>query len=83
MNTTKHEGSCLCGSVKLEVLGAPATAGICHCESCRIWHAAPFNAWTLWKNENVRITQGEALATHARVRVLSVNDDHTLTISQV
>ncbi|MGY8696973.1 MAG: GFA family protein [Verrucomicrobiia bacterium] len=55
------EGRCLCGSVKLEVSGPPKTAGICHCESCRSWHAAPLNSWALWKNENVAIVEGEAL----------------------
>lgn len=32
--------------------------GYCHCNSCRSWSAAPVNAFTLWKPENVRITSG-------------------------
>jgi hypothetical protein len=32
--------------------------GYCHCESCRSWSAAPVNAFTLWKPESVRVTQG-------------------------
>ncbi len=61
MNSTEFEGNCLCGGVKLKVAGLPKTAGICHCESCRRWHAAPLNAWALWGNENVTVTQGEEL----------------------
>ncbi len=59
MSSTEFEGSCLCARVKLKVVGLPKTAGICHCESCRRWHAAPINAWALWRNENVTVTQGE------------------------
>jgi hypothetical protein len=44
--------------VKLAVSGEPAAMGYCHCESCRRWSAAPVNAFTLWKPELVRVTQG-------------------------
>jgi len=32
--------------------------GYCHCNSCRSWSAAPVNAFTLWKPENVKVTTG-------------------------
>ena len=32
--------------------------GYCHCDSCRHWSAGPVNAFTLWKSDAVRITQG-------------------------
>jgi hypothetical protein len=32
--------------------------GYCHCNSCRSWSAAPVNAFTLWKPENVEVTKG-------------------------
>ena len=32
--------------------------GYCHCNSCRAWSAAPVNAFTLWKPENVKVTKG-------------------------
>ncbi len=51
-------GSCFCGAVELEVIGAPEAAGYCHCRSCRSWSGAPVNAFTLWKPEAVRITRG-------------------------
>lgn len=53
-----YEGSCFCGAVKFTVSGAPAAMGYCHCESCRHWSAGPVNAFTLWKPEALRITQG-------------------------
>ena len=53
-------GSCFCGAVRFTVSGEPAAMGYCHCESCRSWSAAPVNAFTLWKPEQVRVTQGEA-----------------------
>jgi hypothetical protein len=52
-------GQCYCGAVKVEVAGDPVGAGYCHCKNCRSWSAAPVNAFTLWKPEAVRVTQGE------------------------
>jgi len=55
---TVHEGKCFCGAVEFEVQGSPEAMGYCHCQSCRSWSAAPVNAFTLWKPENVRVTKG-------------------------
>jgi hypothetical protein len=62
--TDKHTGTCFCGAVALEVTGAPEAMGYCHCGSCRSWSAGPVNAFTLWKPERVRITQGEESLGH-------------------
>jgi len=59
-----HGGSCFCGEVKVEVTGAPEAMGYCHCASCRSWSGGPVNAFTLWKPENVKITQGENMVGH-------------------
>ena len=32
--------------------------GYCHCGSCRSWSGGPVNGFTLWKPENVHITEG-------------------------
>jgi hypothetical protein len=32
--------------------------GFCHCSSCRSWAAAPINAFTLWKPNDVKVTMG-------------------------
>lgn len=53
-----YEGECFCGAVKLSVSGDPEGMGYCHCQSCRSWSGGPVNGFTLWKPENVAITQG-------------------------
>jgi hypothetical protein len=55
---TTYTGSCFCGAVQFTVTGAPAAMGYCHCDSCRRWSAGPVNAFTLWKPDALRITQG-------------------------
>ena len=54
-----HKGMCFCGTVEVEVTGAPEGMGYCHCESCRSWSAGPVNAFTLWKPDSVKITKGK------------------------
>lgn len=53
-----YTGECFCGAVQFEASGAPAAMGYCHCESCRHWSAGPVNAFTLWKPEAFKVTQG-------------------------
>jgi hypothetical protein len=53
------EGQCYCGAVKIVVTGDAEGAGYCHCASCRSWSAGPVNAFTLWKPEAVKVTQGD------------------------
>lgn len=55
-----YTGECFCGAVKIAVSGEPEGMGYCHCRSCRSWSGGPVNAFTLWKPENVRITEGES-----------------------
>jgi hypothetical protein len=52
------KGECFCGTVKLEVSGAPEGMGYCHCRSCRSWSGGPVNAFTLWQPEAVKVTAG-------------------------
>ena len=59
-----YQGHCFCGAVEIEVNGAPEAMGYCHCNACRSWSAAPVNAFTLWKPENVRVTTGAGLVGH-------------------
>jgi hypothetical protein len=59
-----HVGRCFCGAVEVEVTGQPEAMGYCHCSSCRSWSAGPVNAFTLWKEDAVKVTAGaEHLAT--------------------
>src|SRR5438046_2726750 len=54
-----YKGQCFCGAVTIEVTGDPEGAGYDHCGPCRSWSAGPGNAFTLWKPEAVKVTQGE------------------------
>ena len=54
-----YTGQCSCGAVTIAVTGDPEGAGYCHCAACRSWSAGPVNAFTLWKPEAVKVTQGE------------------------
>lgn len=54
----RHEGGCLCGSVRYEVEGAPLASGICHCRSCRRAASAPTLPFLVFAADRFRITQG-------------------------
>lgn len=56
-----HRGGCFCGAVQIAVHGPPVAVGICHCESCRRWLAAPVNAWAVWPDAKVEVSAGEDL----------------------
>ena len=53
-----HTGTCFCGAVTIEVTGVPVEMGYCHCGSCRSYSGAPVSAFILWKEEDVKVTQG-------------------------
>ena len=65
-----HVGSCFCGAVKLEVSGEPQGMGYCHCASCRSWSGGPVNAFSLWRPEDVKVSQGaEHIITYNKTEV--------------
>jgi hypothetical protein len=55
---SSYTGKCFCGAVEVSVSGNPVIMGYCHCRSCRDWSAAPVNAFTIWKPENVNVIKG-------------------------
>ena len=59
--TEEYKGTCYCGSVEVTVEGPPKSSAICHCRSCRKWHAAPINAWSIWRGDNVSISGGPVI----------------------
>lgn len=64
---SSYSGSCFCGAVQFTVTGEPVAMGYCHCDSCRKWSAGPVNAFSLWKPESVRITQGaDKIGTYSK-----------------
>jgi hypothetical protein len=60
-STSRYEGACFCGAVRIAVSGGPTAMGYCHCESCRQWSASPLNAFALWPRDAVSVTHGEQL----------------------
>jgi hypothetical protein len=65
-----YAGECFCGAVKVEVTGAPEGMGYCHCRSCRSWSGGPVNAFSLWKPDAVKVTQGaESVATYQKTPI--------------
>jgi hypothetical protein len=65
-----YQGTCLCGTVQIEVAGRPSAMGYCHCRSCRSWSGGPVNAFTLWPPEAVTVTRGEThLATYTKTKL--------------
>ena len=62
-----YRGSCFCGEVEVEIVGAAVTQLVCHCTVCRSWSAAPMTGATLFRPEDVRITKGaDSLRRYAR-----------------
>ena len=53
-----YTGTCFCGQVEVKVTGEPVVMGYCHCDSCREWSAAPVNAFSIWKPEQVEVVRG-------------------------
>jgi hypothetical protein len=56
-----HRGQCFCGAIEIEASGEPSVQGYCHCESCRTMSGAPLRGFTLWPQDNVRVTRGGEL----------------------
>ena len=79
MSVTKR--ACACGTVQLELDGAPIVVAQCHCTSCRIagqrlaqLPGAPAGTGTtdgtdyvLWRKDRLRITSGHAALRHFRL----------------
>lgn len=43
-NTSKHQSSCLCGSIQITVAEINPNFTVCHCQGCRTWGGAPYFA---------------------------------------
>ena len=76
MNQEKnHKGSCFCGAVEFRLSGVPEAMAYCHCDSCRHWSAGPVSAFTLWKPDNMEITQGMDKIASYNKNPLTDNED--------
>jgi hypothetical protein len=66
-----HNGTCFCGAVEIEAVGAPVEMGYCHCADCRAYSGAPLVAFSLWPADAVRITLGAELVGRVNKRGFS------------
>jgi hypothetical protein len=48
----------------MEMNGDPVDMGYCHCANCRRYSGAPFNAFTLWKADDLKVTKGSNVLGH-------------------
>lgn len=56
---TKHEGECHCGKVKFQLSReAPLASKLCHCTTCQLQHAAPFQWAAIFHKEDINFTHG-------------------------
>lgn len=62
-STSKLNGSCLCGSVRVEATPKSHSIGACHCDMCRKWGGMPFLAAEC--EDNVRFTGDEHIAVYS------------------
>ena len=68
-NASEYKGNCFCNAIQFIVRGEPAAMGYCHCNDCRHWSAGPINAFTLWKSNSLKVTQGEnKIATYNKTK---------------
>ena len=56
--SSKHEGGCLCGSVRYRVTGDPTWVGACHCKQCQRGTGTAFATVALFPDSQVEITCG-------------------------
>ena len=57
-------GSCLCGSVRIQVADRFGFVGYCHCSECRKWSGSAFATGALVSPEDFSIASGEALVSY-------------------
>lgn len=54
-----YKVQCDCGSVHLEMSGAPRVHAFCHCEDCRNLLDVPYHSINAWDADKVAITSGD------------------------
>ncbi|CAA9563055.1 hypothetical protein AVDCRST_MAG81-811 [uncultured Synechococcales cyanobacterium] len=59
MKTT--EISCLCGAVKVQLMGEPITQFYCHCDDCQAMSGGAYIGISIYPLDAVAVTQGELI----------------------
>jgi hypothetical protein len=60
MKTTRIE--CLCGTVKVELLGEPKAEFYCHCDDCQAAHGAAYLSIQMYPAAAVNVIEGNPLS---------------------
>jgi hypothetical protein len=53
------QATCNCGSVKLEISGAPVAQFYCHCDDCQAVHGAAYVPVVMFPTDTVRVAAGD------------------------
>jgi hypothetical protein len=51
-------GGCHCGEIRYEAHGEALTHALCHCTDCRRHAGAPMVGWTMYKQDDIKVTKG-------------------------
>ena len=51
-------GGCHCGAIRYAIEGEALTHALCHCRDCRRHAGAPLVGWTMYREDQVTLTQG-------------------------
>ena len=51
-------GGCHCGAIRYAIEGEALTHALCHCRDCRRHAGAPLVGWTMYREDQVTVTQG-------------------------
>ena len=58
-------GGCHCGAIRYAIEGEPLTHALCHCRDCRRHAGAPLVGWTMYREDQVTLTQGTPRIYHS------------------
>lgn len=67
---TEITGGCLCGAVRYRLAEAPASSGVCHCETCRRASSAPGLPYAGVSLAAFAVTRGAPVTYRSSARVL-------------
>ncbi len=56
---TVFTGACLCGAIRFEARGMPASVNHCHCVQCQRSSGAALLTWATWPRASVRVQRGQ------------------------
>jgi hypothetical protein len=66
----RHAGGCLCGAVRYELAGAPASADICYCTQCQRQTGSPVPAFVTYPLDRFRLAAGGPVTYRSSARAV-------------